>query len=293
MYSPFQIKESDKFSRAKLKVAVVWFWDQASSIMPNWRDGHRAAIEEIAKKHEVVWFLNKQAPDSTEHWDFILLWDDSNSGFFTDIAKYDCRKGMILTTDPQNFDNLRKIDVVFVESVPVYEAVRAQGIRTIRAMGTDTSFYRPKKREKDIEYFYPATFSPWKRQQDIAYLGEKLTCIGTLQPDGVEELRFCEEAHVNTIIDYLPAEVIKDYYQRAQHVIIPAVHGSERTVLEAMACNILPEVTNPVNVRTASYIKEYEEALKKDPKMTPRKFVVVNYSHKVFARNLLKGIEHG
>lgn len=272
-----------------MKIAVVWFWDKASQIFPNWRDGHRAAIEEIGKEHEVHWFLDKQIPDPGHGWDFVLFWDDSNSQFFTEVHRYDCRKGMILTTDPHNFDNLRKIDVVFVESEPVYEAVRSQGIRAIRAMGTDTNFFKPKpKVVKDIEYFYPATFSPWKRQADIAHLGEKLLCVGTIQPDGVAEYEACQASGVRLEEGYFPVEKIRDYYQRSQHVIIPAVHGSERTVLEAMACDILPEVTNELNQRTLSYIKEYEASGEKNP----RDFVVKNYSHKVFAQNLLKGVVH-
>ena len=274
----------------RYKIAIVWFWDKASEIFPNWRDGHRAAIEEIAKDHDVHWFLDKQQPDPTLGWDFVLLWDDSNSPFFTDFHKYECRKGMILTTDPHDFNNLKQLDVVFVESNPIYEAVRSQGIRTIRAMGTDTSFFRPGKRKKDIEYFYPATFSPWKRQQDIAYLGDKLLCVGTIQPDGQEIYDSIVEDGVKTEVGYFPAKHILKYYQRAQKVIIPAVHGSERTVLEAMACNILPEVTNPQNQRTQSYIMEYLESKELDPNLTPRQFVLQNYSHKVFANNLLKGI---
>ena len=42
-----------------MKVAIIWYFDKASWVFPNWRDGHRAAIEEIGKKHEIKWFLDK------------------------------------------------------------------------------------------------------------------------------------------------------------------------------------------------------------------------------------------
>jgi hypothetical protein len=270
-----------------MKIALVWYWERASEIYPNWRDGLRAAMEEIAKKHEVVWFMDKKVPDPKDKWNGLIFWDDSNSAFFEQLDNYDCPKTLCLTTNPQNFDNLRKLSAVYCESLPVYNEVRAQGIRAIHAFGTDTNFYSPDTTiKKDIEYFYPATFSPWKLQSKIAYLGNRLTCIGTVQPDGVSELQECLKNGVNIEEGYFPAEKIRDYYRRSQHVIIPAVHGSERTILEAMSCNILPEVINPGNVKAQSYIREYHLSHSK----SPRKFVLRNYSHIKYASSIMKGL---
>lgn len=266
-----------------MRIAFVWYWDQAPQVYDNWRDGLRGAIEELKKEHTVSWFIGKVCPDDS--FDAILLWDDSNSKFFEKIDQYHAKKGIFLTTDPDNFDNLRKLDVVYCESEPVYEKVRAQGIRAVKAFGTDTDFFTVSQKKKDIPYFYPATFSPWKRQSAIAYLGDKLFCVGTVQPDGVSELSECEKNGVKVEIGYFPAEKIKDYYQRAGNVEIPAVHGSERTVLEAMACGIKPAV-NPDNVKTHSYIDELERS-----GLTPREFVIKNYSHKIYAENILRGLE--
>lgn len=270
------------------KYAFVWWWDRASEIYPNWRDGLRAAIEEIAKMNEVVWFFDKKVPDPKEHWDGLVFWDDSNSTFFDQLDNYTCPKGLCLTTDPQNFDNLRKVNAVYCESTPVYNEVRAQGIRAIKAFGTDTDFYTPDDTvEKDIEYFYPATFSPWKLQRDIAHLGKDLLCVGTLQPDGIYDLTQCRKNGVRVEEGYFPVEKIRDYYRRSQHVIIPAVHGSERTILEAMACNILPLVTNPLNIKARSYIEEYQLS----GCNTPREFVEKYYNHRDYAKNILKGLQ--
>lgn len=266
-----------------MKIAIVWYFDRASEIMPNWRDGLRGATEELVKQgHQVEWFLDKNIP--LGQWDALIFWDDSNSGFFDIIDNYKCKKGIFLTTDPQNFDNLRKLDVVYCESEPVYEAVRAQGIHAVKAFGTDTDFFKPSDVKKDIEYFYPATFSPWKLQRNIAHLGKKLLCVGTLQPDGLTDLAECRRTGVKIKQGYFPAEEILGYYQRAKNVLIPAIHGSERTVLEAMACGIKSEV-NKENVRTYSYIKELGES-----GLTPREFVVKNYSHILYAENIMKGL---
>lgn len=270
-----------------MKIAVVWWFDKASWVWPNWRDGYRAAWDEIGKEHTVRWFLDKERPAPDEDWDFICLWDDSNSGFFQYFDEYKCKKGISLTTDPYNFENLKKADVVFVESDPIYNTVRANGLRAVKAFGTDTDYFSPENVEKDIPYFYPATFSPWKRQSDLAYLGEKLYLVGTVQPDGQQELETCQKAGCHIEIGYFPVEKIKKYYDRTQQILIPAVHGSERTVLEAMSMNIPVTVTHPeINKRAASYLEQF----KASDEPTSRDFVLKNYSHKVMAKNLLRGM---
>lgn len=265
---------------------MVWWFNRASEIMPNWRDGLRAAIELIGKDNEVVWFLDEKVPDPKEKWDFILFWGDTNCPFFNQLDNYTCRKGLCLTTMPYNYHNLEKIDVTYCESTPVYEAVKSRGFRAIKAFGTDTNFYKPSQVDKYIEYFYPATFSPWKAQSFIAHYGDKLLCCGTVQPDGTYELEQCEKNGVKIKIGYFPPEVIRDYYDRAKKVPIPAIHGSERTCLEAMSMNILPDV-NPNNKKTYSYIEEYRSS----GFSTPREFVIKNYSAEIYAKNILKGMK--
>jgi hypothetical protein len=271
-----------------MKIALVWYFDKASWVYDNYRDGLRSAMDLIHKEHHVSWFLDKTIPKPEDGFDAIILWDDSNSEFFKEMDKFICKKAMVLTTNPHNFDNLRKLDVVFCESQVTYDETRAQGIRAIKAFGTDTDFFKPDpKVKKDILYFYPATFSPWKRQSEIAYLGENLLCVGTVQPDGLGELEACRIAGVRVEEGYYPVEHIKAYYNRTQSVIIPAVHGSERTVLECMSMNILPVITHKQENRKAqTYIDEYRASGEK----TPRAFVLKNYSHTVYADKVLKGI---
>lgn len=267
-----------------MKIAFLWYFNKASSVFDKWHDGLKAAIDLISKEHTVHWYLDKELPP--DDYDAIIFWDDSNSTFFDKIGNYHAKKAICLTTWPHNFNNLRLVDAVYCESDQIYEMVRREGIRAIKAFGTDTAFFKPDPHiKKDIEYFYPATFSPWKKQSDIAYLGKKLTAVGTVQPDGASELLECHRRGVNVITEYLPVRRILDFYLRSKHVIIPAVHGSERTVLEAMACNIKPEVTNKENVRANSYILEMEES-----GLGPRDFTVENYSHINYAKQILRGL---
>lgn len=267
-----------------MSIAFVWYFDKASKIQDKWRDGLRKAMEIIGKEHTVHWYLDKDVPE--DKYDAIIFWDDSNSLFFNLLDNYHAKKALCLTTDPQNIENLKKLDAVYCESTPVYDAVRSQGIRAIKAFGTDTDYFTiNSKKKKDIEYFYPATFSPWKKQSEISTLGSRLLCVGTIQPDGLYELAACLKEGVRVEQGYFPVKVIRDYYQRSKNVIIPAIHGSERTVLEAMACGIEP-IVNKENIKAYSYIKEYKES-----GLSPRVFVLENYSAKKYARDILKGLE--
>lgn len=268
-----------------MRICIVWYWNRAGEIYPYWHDGLRAAIDHMGKDHDVDIYLGEVEPEGK--YDAIIFWGDSNCPFFSVLHKHRGKKGIFLTTDPHNIDNLRKLDVIYCESQPIYDTVRSYGLHAVKAFGTDTDFFCPDpKVKKDIEYFYPATFSPWKKQSDIAFLGNKLWCVGTLQPDGNGELEECRKQGVNVAEGYFKAEYIRDLYRRTQKMIIPAVHGSERTVLEAMSCNILPKVLNADNIRTKSYILEYQASEEK----TPRDFILNNYSHRIYAEAILRGL---
>ena len=265
-------------------MAFVWYWSRAQEIYPKWRDGLRSAIDEMGKENQIDIYLGEVEPD--EEYDCILFWGDSNCPFFDKLDHHNGKKGIILTTDPHNIDNLKKLDVVFCESQPIYDEVRKHGIRAVKAFGTDTDFFTPDDTiVKDIPYFFPATFSPWKKQSDIAHLGRNLYLVGTVQPDGQEELRACRQRGCNIEEGYFKPEYIRDLYRRAQKVIIPALHGSERTCIEAMATNLLPEVLNAQNRRTRSYLIEYVQSGCK----TPRDFIITHYNHIKYAKDILRG----
>lgn len=266
-----------------MNIAFVWYWNRASEILPDWRDGLRAAIELIGKTHKVTWFLDEKLPEDI--FDAYIIWGDSNCPALDKIRNFKGKKAICLTTNPNNPENLRGLDAVYCESQPVYEETRRVGLRAVKAFGTDTDFFNPSEGDKDIQFFYPATFSPWKRQHTIAHLGKKLLCVGTVQPDGMGELEACRRNDVQIVEGYIPVEKIKEYYNRTHEMIIPAIHGSERTVLEAMSMNILPIVA-PENIKAKSYLKEYADS----PFTSPRDFVVNHYSPQVYADNILKGI---
>ena len=266
----------------KISICFCWAWDRAAEIYPHWRDGLRTAIEIIGKKHNVDWILGEEPQDK---YDFILFWTDSQNPILQ--KHYSCPTGLCYgSTFPPDVNKLRDLKVIYVENSITYDLVRRDGLRAIKAFGTDTDFFSPIKREKCMEYFYPATFSPWKRQSKIAHLGGNLLCVGEIQPDGQQEYKACLDAGVQLRGRYTPSAEIVDYYRWCKKVIIPARYGSERTVLEAMSMDILPEVAED-NDRAMTFINEFKESKIK----SPREFVIKNYSAEKYAKQLLRGIE--
>lgn len=268
-----------------MTIAFCWYWGRASEIFPNWHDGLGAAIAHISKEHQVDWYFDENLPEVIAEYDAIIVWGDSNCSALSRLSGSKAKKALCLSTNPTNIENLKNVDVVFCESQLVYEEARRFGLRSVLAFGTDEEFYAPEKTTKDIEYFYPATFSPWKRQSSIAKLGPKLLCVGTVQPDGLHEVEECKKRGVDVGIGYFPAEIIRNFYNRAKNVIVPAIHGSERTVLEAMSMNILP-IVEPTNEKAHSFVKEYNDS----SSQSPRDFIINNYSHRKYAEQLLKGL---
>lgn len=272
-----------------MRIAFVWYFNRASEIMPNWRDGLKTALEIIGKNNQVIWYIDEKLPQPYEQYDAYLIWGDINCPAIQIISQYKGKKGLLLSSENNILNNLRTLSMlntIYCESTPIYESIRRLGFRAIKAFGTDTEYFIPdKKVKKDIEFFYPATFSPWKKQSTVSKLGNKLLCVGTIQPDGQKEYQSCKDYGVNIQVGYFPVADIRNFYRRSKDVVIPAIHGSERTVLEAMSMDILP-IVNQDNIKAHSYIKEYNNSEFK----SPRDFVVKNYSAQIYANAILKGL---
>ncbi len=286
-----------------MRLAFVWPWDGAKAIKPLQKDGLMTTIELIGEKHQVDWYLGGEEPK--DEYDWILVWGVASVPFNHTIEKYKAKKALLCAghTDDNLF--FPKFDCVFIESPLAYKLVKPYCRRAVLAFGVDTDFYKPLDIGKYVDAVYPATFSPWKRQQLFAEaVGDRGLCFGTVQDDGYEYYEHCTKKNTMALAGLVHTKIMPLMYNMARTCIITSYHGSERTALEAMACNIplvvtndnvltcslLPEVgaiacdPNPENIR-----KAFEQAL--TMKVNTRDYILENYSVQVYAKKILKVIE--
>lgn len=272
---------------SQMKINLLWWFDRAAWVWPNYRDGVKAAMEELERRgHAVKWCLGTEPQVDTD-CDFILIWGDSRIPAFDYVKGHPAKKGLLLTTDlGMDIESLRNYDVVFAETQGIVDKIKPFGIRCIKAFGTDTDFFNPTNENKIYEAYYPATFSPWKRQNLFAdRWGERGLCQGTIQPDGWDILKYTVEKKVNVFIGYAPVELVKSFYAKSKCVDITGWEGSGRTILEGLSMN-LPVIASEDNHKCCEYIREW-----KDSKLEPREFAIKYYSHIVYADSILKGAE--
>ena len=284
---------------AKLKIAIIHPFEKARWVFPIQHDGLKAALNLIGQKHQVDWYLESYVPDDSYDW--IIPWGVGSLTFNYSIEKYKGRKALLCAGHPDDLENIDKFETVFVESPEVYEQMKEHCKQIILAFGTDTDFFKPTENKKMFDAFFPATYSPWKRQRlfGLAIGSRGLTC-GYMQPDGVEDYKTCVENNTYTLVGILPTVLIAQLYNMSRTCVVPAWHGSERTVLEAMstniplvvvkdnilACSLVTDVCIKVDPNPQALREGFYRALEK--KVNTREYVIENYSHIIYAEKLLR-----
>jgi len=285
------------------KIAVVWPWKLSKWAKPLVRDGLIAAIDDIiAKEHEVTWYLGGDEPK--DKYDWIFVWGVSSVEFNFKLDKYHAKKGLFCAGHAEDIVNLKKFDVVFVESPAILDHLRPHCWKTVLAFGTDTDFFKPIDIPKHIDALYPATWSAWKRQQLFGLaVKERGLAFGVMQVDGSKYYDTCLRNGTASLAGLMPTCLMPILYNSARTVVLTSWHGSERTALEAMACNV-PVVITEDNVLTASLVPdefgvkcspepiEIRKAFKKALKMkiNSRDYILDGWSHRDYADKILKEI---
>ena len=59
--------------KSTMKIAFLWNFGQAKEIFNNWRDGLRAALEELAKINPVDVYLAEDCERVSNKYDFLLF----------------------------------------------------------------------------------------------------------------------------------------------------------------------------------------------------------------------------
>lgn len=310
-----------------MRLAVLNDWyDKKSAVFFN-KDGFLAALGILAKDWDVKFFKKHDSSFVMPHecgfdLDFgpylkerVLAWKPDAVLFFCDFSREILKefedvkipKAQAFTGGPYR-DYEHVADIVFVESQSYYDEFKARGLNVKRAFGVNTSLFKPMPEQPKIfDAVFPATMAGWKRHNLFAEaLGSNGLACGYWQPHEMHVIESLQK-HKTAILHHQNAESVNLLYNMAKTCVVTSADngGSQRTVLEAMACNI-PMVVMSDSNKTSEYVRDCgvgaivePDANKiraaveewKDRKINTRDWVVKNYSEFVYANQMKEGIE--
>lgn len=239
-----------------------------------WNDGLRAALRLLEDQYDIH-YINVDHTHSIHACEVNLVW----GGSLSPQAQYGVglpgKKYLLFGGGPIDAEILHTYDKVFVEDTWTLDKMRRNGIHTYFAFGTNTQLFKPMKLNKRWGAIYPAAFAKWKNHhvwveavKDKGYT--TALAVGYIQPNGHESecYEVVEQAGYD-VLPHVPPDVLVRMYNMSREVIITASDfgGCQRTVLEAMACDI-PIATEYLNERLLSVYnkgllteKDYYDAL--------------------------------
>lgn len=188
--------------------------------------------------------------------DCILFFSDLSRPIIGELADYPCPKAVCYSGG--RFTDFEHIpDIIFVESKTYLDWFKSHGKNVVQVFGTNTEIFHPTKQPKIFKSYFPATGAAWKRHELFAQAmkGEGIVS-GWWQPHEPQCLQACIDAGTPVLHHQMP-ESVNYLYNMAKTVLITSsdVGGSQRSVLEAMACGVMPIVMSD-STMTTEYIRE-------------------------------------
>lgn len=254
--------------------------------------------------------LSPNPAQAVRDWkpDVICFFGDFSRPIMGELRDYPCPKA-ILYSGGRYTDFALVPDIVFTESKSYIPWMKNIGVKNVvQAFGTNTELFKPYPNQpKFFDAFFPATFAGWKRHELFAdAVGSKGLACGWWQEN---EMYIVENLikHKVGILHHQMAESVSLLYSMARTVVITSsdVGGSQRAVLEALACNV-PCIVMEDSTMTSEYIRECGEGSIvppnvpdiqkavmewKDRKVNTREWILKNYSEYVYADKVKAGIE--
>jgi glycosyltransferase involved in cell wall biosynthesis len=310
-----------------MRLAFCWDWENTIPQLTNWKDGLAMALKILSKEWEIRAYSIEQdmifpapympitlKPSPELLAQEILNFKPDAILFFADLTRptipYLAYKGipMALCYIGGTFrDYVDCFDLFFVESEVYKNQFETEGKKVIKAFGTNTEVFKPIKQTKIWDAIFPATFARWKRHELFAgAVGNTGLAVGWMYQDHETECwQICQERGT-MILSYVDAETLNYLYNASRTCVITSdkTGGSQRTVLEAMACNI-PVITMIDSDKTSEYIREcgigevvepsieaIQKAIQKwrNKSVNTRDWILKNYSAEIYAQKLKEGI---
>lgn len=257
--------------------------------------------------HDCVDIQFSQDPAKTAlEWkpDAILGFSDFSRPYLNEI-RGKCPIALCYTGG--RFEDYKDVpDIIFVESKTYVDWMKGMGLNVVQAFGTNTELFHPVKMTKQFDGVFPATGAAWKRHGLFAEaLKEKGLVCGWWQPHEPECLQVCLDNGCAVLHHQMP-ESINYLYNMAHTCVITSsdIGGSQRTVLEAMACNV-PVIAMADSTMTTEYIREcgigeiVEPSVEqirlaverqKGKEVNTRDWIIKNYSEYEYANRVRDGI---
>ena len=309
-----------------MKVDVICDWDSPLEQIVTRGDGFIKALEILGKEWDINFYrlgeecilhlkvpvIQKSTPERiaeavlADKPDVILFFRD----FTSKTTQYLMGKGIpmaICLTGGKFRNNIDAYDLVFVESEVYKREFEQLGKRVIKAFGVDTDLFKPIQQPKIWDAIFPATFANWKRHsiftEAMSYRG--LACGWMYSDHEQENWQICQEKGT-MILPHLSHKAVAYLMNAAKTCVITSdsTGGSQRTVLEAMACNI-PVIAMHDSDKTTEYVRDcgVGEIINADPGsiikavdkwkdevVNTREWVIENYSAEVYADKLKQGL---
>lgn len=314
-----------------MKLAVVTDWGDKKSAFYSNKDGILKMLQVLRDRDKWETRFYRRHPDQTFIWnhdcidayvspnpgkaarewnpDAVLFFGDFSRPIMGDLANMKVPKAICYSGG--RFTEFAHVpDMIFVESksyIDWMKGVLGLTVPIIQAFGTNTELFKPYPNQpKFIDAFFPATFAGWKRHDlFVEAMGIRgLTC-GWWQEN---EAYIVENIMKNGtgILHHQPAESMALLYSLAKTVVVTSADngGSQRTVLEALACNV-PVIAMNDSSMTSEYVRECgvgaiveptAQAIRnavdewKDKKVNTRDWILANYSEYVYADKVRDGI---
>lgn len=151
------------------------------------------------------------------------------------------------------------VNLFFVESKVYFDILKSWGKNVRTAFGVNDRVFRPIRQPKIFDAVFPATFADWKRHKLFAEAtkGMRAFCFGYMYDTHEQWCYEIPQENGVAIAPHIGHEAVAYIINMSKTVLVTSREdgGSQRTVLEAMACNVPVIVMNDSD-KTSEYVEE-------------------------------------
>lgn len=223
-----------------------------------WKDGLAAALRHLSILHTVGVYADIHEPLPHDYFDIdpiyrldyaakyadvICVWGDMTRPHIRELAGHGKPMVNMFAGGELFTENTDIFDHIFVESQVYLDQFLERGYSASLAFGTNTEIFKPiEKQEKVFDVFFPGAYAAWKRHKLLAETcdPEFLVCTAGVSQEIEKECYEDMQEAGALVLPFVGPEALNVLYNSARTVVVPSHSegGSQRTVLEAMACNV-------------------------------------------------------